>query len=57
MTEPEIIDISNLDSGRSININNSLDDITDINMGGRSSSNFGTGIELLMNDKKKIWRH
>lgn len=53
MTEPEIIDISNLDSGRSININNSLDDITDINMGGRSSSNFGTGIELLMNDKKK----
>ena len=53
MTEPEIIDISNLDSGRSININNSLDDITDINMGGRSSSNFGSGIELLMNDKKK----
>jgi hypothetical protein len=53
MTEPEIIDISNLDSGRSININNSLDDITYINMGGRSSSNFGSGIELLMNDKKK----
>jgi len=53
MTEPEIIDISNLDSGRSINISNSLDDITDINIGGRSSSNFGSGIELLMNDKKK----
>ena len=53
MTEPEIIDISNLDSGRSININNSLDDITEINIGGRSSSNFGSGIELLMNDKKK----
>ena len=53
MTEPEIIDISNLDSGKSINISNSLDDITEINIGGKSSSNFGSGIELLMNDKKK----
>jgi len=53
MTEREIIDIHSLNSGKSINISNSLDDITEINMGGSKSSNFGSGIELLMNDKKK----
>jgi len=46
MSEPEIIDISNFDSEDTININNSN------NIGGKSS-NFGSGIELLMNDKKK----
>ncbi len=53
MTEREIIDIHSLNSGKSINISNSLDDITEINLGGSKSSNFGSGIELLMNDKKK----
>ena len=52
-SNPEIIDISNLDSGKTINISNSLDDIQEINIGGHKSSNFGSGIELLMNDKKK----
>ena len=52
-SEPEIIDISNYNTGKTININNSLDDIQEINIGGSKSSNFGTGIELLMNDKKK----
>jgi len=47
MSEPEIIDISDFDSEHTININNSGDD----RIG--KSSNFGTGIELLMNDKKK----
>jgi hypothetical protein len=41
MGEPEIIDISDFDSGDAINI------------GGPKSSNFGSGIELLMNDKKR----
>ena len=50
MVEPEIIDINDLDSGNTININNSVEDI---NIGGSRSSNFGTGIELLMNDKMK----
>ena len=48
MTEPQIIDIGNLDSGNSgIKLNLSSDDST------LKSSNFGPGIELLMNDKKK----
>ena len=46
MSEPEIIDISDFDSEHTININNSDD------RRGKSS-NFGSGIELLMNDKKK----
>ena len=46
--EPEIIDIGNLDSGSSnIKLNLSSDDNT------LKSSNFGPGIELLMNEKKK----
>ena len=52
MAEPEIIDISNFDNGHTININNSVDHNLH-NIGGSKSSNFGTGIELLMNDKKK----
>ena len=47
MNSPEIIDISSLDSGKTININNSVND------SGSKSANFGMGIELLMNDKKK----
>ena len=51
MDEPEIIDISNFDTGNTININNSVDsNLHDI--GRPKSSNFGSGIELLMNDKK-----
>jgi len=50
MSNPEIIEISSLDSGNTININN---DIQDTNVGGTKSANFGMGIELLMNDKKK----
>ena len=46
MSEPEIIDISDFDSEHTININNSDD------RRGKSSK-FGSGIELLMNDKKK----
>ena len=46
----DIIDITDLESGKTININNSIEEI---NIGGAKSSNFGTGIELLMNDKKK----
>jgi hypothetical protein len=49
----EIIDISDLDTGKTININNSISEIEEINVGGSKSSNFGSGIELLMNDKKK----
>ena len=41
MSEPEIIDISNFDSNDTINIS------------GPRLSTFGSGIELLMNDKKK----
>ena len=51
MTDADIIDIGTLDSGRTININNSIEEI---DIGGKASSNFGAGIELLMNDKKKI---
>jgi hypothetical protein len=48
MNEPQIIDIGNLDSGNSgIKLNLSSDDST------LKSSNFGPGIELLMNEKKK----
>ena len=48
MVEPEIIDIGNLDSGNSgIKLNLSNDDTA------LKSSNFGPGIELLMNEKKK----
>jgi hypothetical protein len=50
MSEPEIIDINDLNSSSTININNSVEEIE---IGGRKSSNFGSGIELLMNDKKK----
>lgn len=50
MSEPEIIDISNFDSDSTININNSVDRGE---MRGSKSSNFGIGIELLMNDKKR----
>ena len=50
MSEPEIIDISNFDSDSTININNSVDRGRG---GGSKSSNFGIGIELLMNDKKR----
>ena len=50
MVDPEIIDISNFDSDNTININNSVDEL---HVGGSKSANFGTGIELLMNDKKK----
>lgn len=53
MSNPEIIDINNFNTGKTININNSVDDIQEINIGGSKSSNFGSGIELLMNDKKK----
>ena len=49
----EIIDISALDSGKTININNSIEELEEVNVGGSKSSNFGAGIELLMNDKKK----
>ena len=49
MSSPEIIDIGALDSLDTININNSVDDFS----GPPKSSNFGIGIELLMNDKKK----
>jgi hypothetical protein len=53
MSGPDIIDISDFDSGNTININNSIgdDDVHDIGGGGGKSSNFG--MELLMNDKKK----
>ncbi len=47
--EEEVIDITNLDSERTINIG----DGDKMNIGGQKSTNFGTGIELLMNDKKK----
>jgi len=47
----DIIDITDLDSGKTININSSIEEIK---IGGAKSSNFGTGIELLMNDKKKL---
>jgi hypothetical protein len=47
MNEPEIIDIGNLSSDRS-NIKLNLSEDTSL-----KSSNFGPGIELLMNDKKK----
>jgi hypothetical protein len=50
MTDAHIIDIGNLDSGKTININNSIEEI---HVGGTTSSNLGAGIELLMNDKKK----
>ena len=50
MNSPEIIDISSLDSGKTININNNVNNSS---MGGGKSTNFGVGIELLMNDKKK----
>lgn len=50
MSDPEIIDISNFDSDSTININNSVDRGE---MRGSKSSNFGIGIELLMNDKKR----
>ena len=50
-SSPEIIDISSLDSGKTININNSVNNTS---MGGGKSTNFGMGIELLMNDKKKV---
>ena len=53
MNDSDIIDITNLDSGKSINISNNVDDITSINIGGSKPSNFGSGIELLMNDKIK----
>ena len=49
MNSPDIIDISALDSMDTININNSVGDSS----APPKSSNFGTGIELLMNDKKK----
>jgi len=49
----EIIDISDFDSSKTININNSIEELEEINVGGYKSSNFGYGIELLMNDKKK----
>ena len=49
----EIIDISDFDSSQTININNSIEELEEINVGGYKSSNFGYGIELLMNDKKK----
>jgi hypothetical protein len=54
MSEPEIIDISNFDSDSTININNSVDRGE---MRGSKSSNFGIGIELLMNDKKITSNH
>lgn len=44
MSNPEVIDISNLES---INL-----DISDIDNNSYKSSTFGSGIELLMNDKK-----
>ena len=53
MNDTDIIDITNLDSGKSINISNNVDDITSIDIGGSKTSNFGSGIELLMNDKVK----
>lgn len=55
MTGPEIIDINSLGTRSTINIDNSLDDIEDFNIGrgGGRSSSLGAGIELLMNDRKK----
>ena len=53
MNDSDIIDITNLDSSKSINISNNVDDITSIDIGGSKTSNFGSGIELLMNDKVK----
>ena len=49
MAEPEIIDIGNIgnSSNSGIKLNLSSDDTT------LKSSNFGPGIELLMNEKKK----
>ena len=52
-TDAEIIDISNLDSGKTININNTIEPLEEYDVGGKSSSSLGAGIELLMNDKKK----
>jgi len=52
MNDSDIIDITNLDSSKSININ-SLDDINPIDIGGSKTAIFGSGIELLMNDKVK----
>ena len=43
MNKPEIIDINSFGD----------DNIEEINVGSNRSSNFGAGIELLMNDKKK----
>lgn len=48
MSDTDIIEISEIDTVDTININNSLDKV-----GGMKSANFGSGIELLMNDKKK----
>jgi hypothetical protein len=50
MGGPEIIEIGGLDNHNTINLNN---EIEEIDIGGSKSSNFGGGIELLMNDKKK----
>ena len=52
MSGPDIIEISDIDTIDTININNSLDNVGGSG-GGMKSANFGTGIELLMNDKKK----
>ena len=52
-TDAEIIDISNLDSGKTININNTIEPLEEFDVRGKSSSSLGAGIELLMNDKKK----
>ena len=46
---PEFIEISELNSNFGDN-----NDVYDISSYPKSSSNFGSGIELLMNDKNKI---
>jgi len=43
-----------LDTGKNnLILINSIGNLEEINVGGSTSSNFGTGIELLMNDKKR----
>ena len=49
--EPEIIDINNLDETPVINLNDG--NTESVSIDSKPSVNFGDGIELLMNDKRK----
>ena len=49
--QPEVIDINNLDDTPVINLNNG--DTESVSINNKPSVNFGDGIELLMNDKRK----